>query len=172
MENKSKRMYPSTQLVVALDPKVLKTYMWILSWSTQGSVKYYPKQFAKATKFTEEEVEKCIQALEDCKLIDIAYIDQTWVITPNAEQNQKYYQVPISKVLEGSGIKMADKVTWNVLESEKQQNSSQQSIEDMDDQQIQSMILRLQASLNERKQVEKLVKVASAPITDIDDLPF
>ena len=172
MENKSKRMYPSTQLVVALDPKVLKTYMWILSWSTQGSVKYYSKQFAKATKFTEEEVEKCIQSLEDCKLIDIAYIDQTWVITPNAEQNQKYYQIPISKVLEGNGIKMADKVTWNVLESEKKQNSSQQSIEDMDDQQIQSMILRLQASLNERKQVEKLVKVASAPITEIDDLPF
>ena len=172
MENKGKRLYPATQLIVALDPMVLKTYMWILSWSTQGSVKFYPKQFAKATKFTEDEVERCIQTLVDCKLVDISIIDQTFMITPSAEQNQKYYQIPISKVLEGNGIKMADKATWNVSESEQKQQTSTQNIEDMDDQQIQSMILRLQASLNERKQMEKLVKAASEPITDIDDLPF
>lgn len=172
MENKGKRLYPATQLIVALDPMVLKTYMWILSWSTQGSVKFYPKQFAKATKFTEDEVERCIQTLVDCKLVDISVIDQTFMITPNAEQNQKYYQIPISKVLEGNGIKMADKATWNVSESGQKQQTSAPSIEDMNDQEIQSMILRLQASLNERKQMEKLVKVASAPITDIDDLPF
>ena len=171
MENKSKRMYPSTQLVVALDPKVLKTYMWILSWQNQGSIKFYPKQFAKATKLTVEEVEKCIQSLEDCKLVDIAYIDQTWVITPNAEQNQKYYQVPISKVLEGNGIKMADKVTWNVLESEKQEEVK---ADDMSEQQLQAMILRLQAQLNEKQQVSKLVRQMAepAPAVEYNDLPF
>ena len=162
METKSKRIYPSTQLIVALDAKVLKVYLWILSWSSsQGSVKYYEKQFAKACKMTEDEVDLCIQSLVDAKLIDISRVDQTWMITPNEEQNQKYYQIPISKVLEGKGIAMADTVTWNASEA------PTQDISDMSEQQIQAMILRLQASLNEKKQLKGLIK-DNVP----NDLPF
>lgn len=162
METKSKRIFPSTQLIVALDAKVLKVYLWILSWSSsQGSVKYYEKQFAKACKMTEDEVELCIQSLVDAKLIDISRVDQTWMITPNEEQNQKYYQIPISKVLEGKGIAMADTVTWNASEA------PTQDISDMSEQQIQAMILRLQASLNEKKQLKGLIK-DNVP----NDLPF
>lgn len=162
METKSKRIFPSTQLIVALDAKVLKVYLWILSWSSsQGSVKYYEKQFAKACKLTEDEVDLCIQSLVDAKLIDISRVDQTWMITPNEEQNQKYYQIPISKVLEGKGIAMADTVTWNASEA------PTQDISDMSEQQIQAMILRLQASLNEKKQLKGLIK-DNVP----NDLPF
>ena len=162
METKSKRIYPSTQLIVALDARVLKVYLWILSWSSsQGSVKYYEKQFAKACKMSEDEVELCIQSLVDAKLIDISRVDQTWMITPNEEQNQKYYQIPISKVLEGNGIKMAESVTWNASEA------PTQDISDMSEQQIQAMILRLQASLNEKKQLKELIK-DNVP----NDLPF
>lgn len=162
METKSKRIFPSTQLIVALDAKVLKVYLWILSWSSsQGSVKYYEKQFAKACKLTEDEVDLCIQSLVDAKLIDISRVDQTWIITPNEEQNQKYYQIPISKVLEGKGIAMADTVTWNASEA------PTQDISDMSEQQIQAMILRLQASLNEKKQLKELIK-DNVP----NDLPF
>ena len=162
METKSKRIFPSTQLIVALDAKVLKVYLWILSWSSsQGSVKYYEKQFAKACKLTEDEVDLCIQSLVDAKLIDISRVDQTWMITPNEEQNQKYYQIPISKVLEGKGIAMADTVTWNASEA------PTQDISDMSEQQIQAMILRLQASLNEKKQLKELIK-DNVPT----DLPF
>lgn len=172
MENKTKRLYPPTQLIVALEPRVLKVYMWVLSWSAQGSVKYYPKQFAKATKLTEDEVERCIQTLEDIKLIDIGVIDQTFILTPNAEQHNKYYQIPMAKVLEGNGIKMADKVTWNI--TEQRQPTAAQDIENMDDKQIQSMIYRLQATLDERQQMQKFVKVAAAPtnVNNFDDLPF
>lgn len=163
METKSKRIFPSTQLIVALDAKVLKVYLWILSWSSsQGSVKYYEKQFAKACKLTEDEVDLCIQSLVDAKLIDISKVDQTWMITPNEEQNQKYYQIPISKVLEGKGIAMADTVTWNASEA------PTQDISDMSEQQIQAMILRLQAQLNEKKEVRKMV----ASNVDVNDLPF
>ena len=163
METKSKRIFPSTQLIVALDAKVLKVYLWILSWSSsQGSVKYYEKQFAKACKLTEDEVDLCIQSLVDAKLIDISRVDQTWMITPNEEQNQKYYQIPISKVLEGKGIAMADTVTWNASEA------PTQDISDMSEQQIQAMILRLQAQLNEKKEVRKMV----ASNVDVNDLPF
>lgn len=164
-----KKIYPSSQLVVALDPKVLKCYLWILAWQSQVNIKYYPKQFSKAVKMTVEDVEKCIQSLEDAKLIDISYVDQTWVITPNAEQAQKYYDVPLAKVLEGKGIPMADKVTWNVLESESQQD---EKVADMNEQQLQAMILRLQAQLAEKQEVSKMVKQMSEPAIEYNDLPF
>lgn len=163
METKGKRIYPSSQLVCALDCRVLKVLMWILGWQNQGSIKYYSRQFAKACKMEEDDVDLCIQTLVDCKLLDVSRIDQTWMLTPNAEQFQKYYDIPISKVIEGNGIKMADKITWNCEEAPKG------DIEDMDEKQIQAMILRLQASLNEKKQVKEMIK-GSTPSTD--DLPF
>ena len=161
MENKGKRIYPSSQLVCALDARVLKVLMWILGWQSQGSVKYYPKQFAKACKMTEDEVDLCIQTLIDIKLLDVSRIDQTWMLTPNAERFQKYFDVPISKVIESDGIPMAKEVTWNVEEEPKQE------IADMSEQEITAMILRLQAQLNEKQQVKKLVKN-----NEPDDLPW
>ena len=161
MENK-KRIYPSTQLVVALDSKTLKVAMWILGWQNQGSVKYYPKQFAKACKMEEKEVELCIQTLVNCKLIDVSLVDQTWMLTPNAEQFQKYYEVPMSKVLEGNGIPMAKEVTWNVVETK----------DDESDEELKRQILMLQAKLNERQQMKKCVVSMAASTNDVDDLPF
>jgi hypothetical protein len=160
MENK-KRIYPSSQLVVALDAKTLKVAMWILGWSSQGSVKYYPKQFAKACKMTEQEVELCIQTLVNCKLIDVSLVDQTWMLTPNPEQFQKYYEVPMAKVLEGNGILMAKEVTWN-----KQDNSTSE----MSDEELQRQILMLQARLNERQQMKKCV--VTVEDNYCNDLPF
>lgn len=172
MESKAKRLYPSTQLIVALEPRVLKVYMWILSWSAQGDIKYYPKQFVRATKLTEDEVERCIQTLEDIKLIDIGVIDQTFIFTPNSEQHNKYFQIPISKVLEGDGIKMADQVTWNITEQKQPTAVQNLNFDYMDDDQLEAVMIRLQASLNERKQMKKFVKVASIPTEKFDDLPF
>lgn len=168
MDNK-KRIYPSSQLVVALDSKTLKVAMWILGWSSQGSVKYYPKQFAKACKMEEKDVELCIQTLVNCKLIDVSLVDQTWMLTPNAEQFQKYYEVPMSKVIEGNGIPMAKDVTWN-KEEKKQSND----INDMSDDEMKRMIIMLQARLNEKEQVKKVVVSASKNKTEdvIDDLPW
>jgi hypothetical protein len=161
MEKQTKRIYPSSQLVCALDARVLKVLMWILGWQSQGSVKYYPKQFAKACKMTEDEVDLCIQTLIDIKLLDVSRIDQTWMLTPNGDRFQKYFDVPISKVIESDGIPMAKEVTWNVEEEPKQE------IADMSEQEITAMILRLQAQLNEKQQVKKLVKN-----NEPDDLPF
>ena len=161
MEKQTKRIHPSSQLVCALDARVLKVLMWILGWQSQGSIKYYPKQFAKACKMTEDEVDLCIQTLIDIKLLDVSRIDQTWMLTPNAERFQKYYDVPISKVIESDGIPMAKEVTWNVEEEPKQE------IADMSEQEITAMILRLQAQLNEKQQVKKLVKN-----NEPDDLPW
>lgn len=162
----TKRIYPATQLIVALDPKVLKVYLWILSWSAKGSIKYYPKQFVKACRFEEEEIERCIQTLEDIKLIDIALVDNEWMITPNGEQNQKYYEIPISKVLEGNGIAMAEKVIWNKVDT----NTKSNDVDDMSEAEMKRMLLMLQARLKEKQEVKKVV--VSPAANDVDDLPF
>lgn len=169
MENeKPKRLFPSTQLMVALDSRVLKTYLWICSWMAQGGVRYYSRQFSKATKLTEDEVERCIQTLIDCKLVDVTNTEQGFLFMPNVDQAKKYFEVPMSKALESDGIKMAETATWN-----KESAAAQElKIEDMNAEQIQALLVRLQASLNERKQMEKFVKVASTPTEKFDDLPF
>lgn len=167
----SKRLFPSTQLIVALDSKVLKVFLWILSWSSsQGSVKYYSKQFAKACKMTEEEVEQCIQSLVNAGLIDVSRIDQTFMLTPNEEQNQRYYKVPISKVLEGAGIPMAKEVTWNET-SDAVQEKKGDNLDEMSDDDLKRLLLRIEASLSERKQVKELVKSASNSDDNLG-LPF
>ena len=79
------------------------------------------------------------------------WLDQTNVFLTNNRR----------KVLEGKGIAMADTVTWNASEA------PTQDISDMSEQQIQAMILRLQASLNEKKQLKELIK-DNVP----NDLPF
>lgn len=162
----TKRVYPSTQLIVALDARVLKVYLWILSWSTKGDVKFYSKQFAKACKMEEDEVERCIQTLIDAKLIDATLIEQTWMLSPNAEQNQKYYDIPISKVLEGNGIPMAEKVTWN--REEVKEEKKEASWDDLSESQLEKLIQRLQIIKNEKEQTKKVVVTNNV----VDDLPF
>lgn len=155
----TKRIYPATQCICALPPIALKVYMYLLGWQSQETIKLYVKQIAKSCKLTEGEVELAIQTLEDVKLIDICKIDQLFCATINAEQAQKYYKIPISKIIESDGIKMATEVKWNVEE----ENS-----DDMSEQQLQSMILKLQAQLNEKRQVKKLIKTNDV----VDDLPW
>lgn len=168
MENK--RIYPSTQLIVALDAKVLKLYLYILSWSSRGDVKYYPKQFAKACKTTEEEVEKCLQSLIDAKLIIPSNHGGTWIFSVNVEQNQKYYEIPIKNVYEGKGIPMASTVTWNKVDSNTKSNAN--TIDDMSKEQMKRMLLMLQAQLKEEEEVEKIVVSSTVNNDDVDSLPF
>lgn len=169
----TKRIYPSTQLIVALDARVLKVYLWILSWSSRGDVKYYPKQFAKACKMSEEEVDRCIEALVNVKLVDVSRVDSNWMLSVNAEQNQKYYDVPISKVLEGNGIMMADSVTWNKEESEdkveKVSSMLKGKLFDMSEEDMRNMMLMLQAHLKEKQEVKKVVVSNNR---EVNDLPF
>ena len=89
------------------------------------------------------------------------------MFNPNTEEHEKYFEIPIAKVLECDKISMAEKATWS-----KDSTVQKSKIDDMDAQQIQALIIRLQASLEEKKQMEKFVKVASTPSGKFDDLPF
>lgn len=159
-----KRIYPSQQLVCCLDSKVLKIFMWLCGWQSQGDIKLYIKQMSKFLHLTEEECELGLQTLENIHLIDIKKIEQTYIANINAEQVDKYFKIPISKIAEGNGIPMATEVKWNVEEEE--------DVDDMSEQQLQSMILRLQAQLNEKRQVKELVKTASVDDDLLSQLPF
>ena len=162
---KPKRLYPSTQLLAALNYKVLITYLWILTWG--GSVKYFSKQFMKATGLSEDYLEKCIQALVDNRLITVTNTEQGFLFTPNPEEHQRYFEMPLAQILEGDKITMARKVTWNKITPVQNLN-----FDDMDDDQLEAVMIRLQASINERKQMKKFVKVTPSPTEKFDDLPF
>lgn len=163
---KPKRLYPSTQLLAALNYKVLVTYLWILTWGG-GSVRYFSRQFMKATGLSEERVEQCIQALVDSRLITVTNTEEGFLLTPNAEEHNKYFKMPLAQILDGDKITMARKVTWTQTQA-----VQKPKFEDMDAEQIQALIVRLQASLQEKQQMEKFVKVASTPAEKFDDLPF
>lgn len=152
--------YPCQQLVVALDAKSLKCLLYICGWQSQGGLKYFQNGFSKAMKMDVEECDRCIQTLINAKLVDVSRIDQTWMLCVNGEQMQKYFKLSIKDVIDGKGIPMATEVTWNVEEASNDTS-------DMNEQEIQSLILRLQAQLNEKRQVKQLIKN-----NNIDDLPF
>lgn len=106
-----KRLYPISQLVVALDSKVLKTYLWITIWG--GSVRYFPRQFSNAIGFSVNRVERCIQALVDKRLVTVTNTDQGFLLTPNAEEHWKYSEIPLGQMIGCDKIKMADEAKWN-----------------------------------------------------------
>lgn len=108
---KPKRLYPISQLVVALDAKVLKTYLWITIWG--GSVRYFSRQFSNAIGFSENRVERCIQALVDKRLVTVTNTDQGFLLTPNAEEHWKYSEIPLGQMIGCDKIKMAAEATWN-----------------------------------------------------------
>ena len=169
---KPKRLFPSTQLIVALDAEVLKTYLWICSWMPIGGVRYYSRQFSKAIGLPEDDVECCIQALIDYKLVNVTNTEQGFLLTPNVEQAKKYFEVPMGKVLEGGRISMADDVTWYKDSNVQELKIEGMEIEDMDADQLKALLVRLQTTLEERKQMKKFVKVTPSPTEKLDDLPF
>ena len=167
---KPKRLYPSAQLVVALDAKVLKTYIWITIWG--GSVRYFSRHFSKAIGISENRVERCIQALVDKRLVTVTNTEQGFLLTPNAEEHWKYSEIPLGQMIGCEKIKMAEKATWNKNAPIQKPKFEDMEIEDMNVDQIEAMMIRLQASLQEKKQMKKFVKVASTPSGKFDDLPF
>jgi hypothetical protein len=169
MENKSKKIYPSQQLVCSLDANVLKCLMWLLGWQSQGDIKIYVKQMSKFLHMDEEIIELCIQTLEDVHLIDIKRVDQTWIANLNAEQIQKYFNIPMEKIKDGNGIQMASEVTWN-QEVKVEVNEASNDIEDMSEQDLKRLLLRIEASLSEKQQLKS--KIVNNQDNEVTDLPF
>lgn len=156
-----KKIYPSTQLIALLHPKVLKVYMYLLGWQNTKSLKIYQKNLAKYTKLSEKDIEISIQTLIDNKLIQVTY-NGDFEVTFNREEQSKYFSIPIEEISSMELLPVSTSVTWN------KQTFSANSIEDLTEDQIKALLLRLQVSLNEKQQLKKLVVNQEKT----DDLPF
>ena len=163
------RVYISNQLACMLPPTALKTFFYLILWQSQEQIKYYQKQFSKTMHLDQAEIEQAIQLLIDKELISASRIDNNWVFTLEKKKIQSYFNVPMSKVVEHDGFKLPTQITWN-KEEKKQSND----INDMSDDEMKRMIIMLQARLNEKEQVKKVVVSASKNKTEdvIDDLPW
>ena len=153
MNETKKRLYPSQQLVCCLDANALKVLLWFIGWQSQGDIKIYPRQMTKYLHLDEETIARAIQTLINAKLI-VVRKEENYVANLNKEQFDKYFNIPMSKIPEGKGIPMADEVTWN--------KSTETVEENMSDEELERTILLLQARLNERKQLDELIKKAKA----------
>lgn len=159
---KTKFIYPSTQLIALLHPKVLKVYLYLLGWQNSEKLYVYTKNLAKAIKYTEKEVEISIQTLIDNNLIQLEY-DNGYKVNFNIEEVLKYSTTPIKEIYAMEMLPVSTEITWN-----KETTSKLNSIEDLSEAEIKSLLLRLQASLQEKEQIKKMVKNSTVK----DDLPF
>lgn len=160
----------SNQLCCMLPPVAVKVFQYILGWQNADTIKYYPKQYSAMLHLTVQDVELGIQTLVDNGLLTIGKIEQTFILNINREKVNQYYNVPMQKVHDHPGFKMAEEITWDEVNSSKDKKKDTTDIENMSEQQLQSLILKLQSSLDEKKRVKDLVKSMSAPTET--NLPF
>lgn len=159
------KVFMSQQLCCMLQPLALKLMCYILNWQNATVIKYYEKQFCKFLHLSPREVEIGIQTLVDNNLIDVSNIDNGWVIEINKDTVRKYFNVSMQTVHDHDVLPLSTKVTWNVVEEEQPKQGSK--LDSMSDDELKKLLLRIEASLNERQQVKELVK-SNEPM----DLPF
>ena len=166
MENKEK-VFMSTQLLAVLPPNVCKMAMFLVNWqNSPNGIMLYEHRFAKTLKMSDMEVRLCIQTLINLKLIDLTRIDSKWRVEFNQKEWQKYYKIPMERVIEHEGYKLAEKATYDEVEEEKPK-------QEMSTEQMKKMLQMLQIKIQEREEVEKMVVGSSSNKDDvIDDLPF
>ena len=159
----------SSQLIALLPSVAVKLLSFMLMFqSNPKGVMLYEHRFARMLKITDEEVKLAIQTLINLKLIDLTNIDGKFRVEFNKEQFDKYFKVPIEKVLEHNGFQMATEVTYD---KEVESPSKSKDFNDMSDGELRTLLLRIQASLNERDQLKDKV-VSLKNDNDVLDLPF
>lgn len=168
---RNEKVYMANQLNCMLPPSAVKVMNYILSWQSQGDVKYYEKQFSALLHMTKGEVEVAIQTLIDNNLLAAELRGDIWYLLLKKDVIKKYFDVPMQKVHDHPGFSLSMNVTWNKTEKEEEAPSD---TENMSEQQLQALIMKLQIQLNEKQQVNSLVKQMTAPAASVkvDDLPF
>ena len=168
---RNEKVYMANQLNCMLPPSAVKVMNYILSWQSQGDVKYYEKQFAKLLHMTNGEVEVAIQTLIDNNLLSAEQRGDIWYLILKKDVIKKYFDVPMQKVHDHEGFRLSMNVTWNKTEKKEEATSD---TDNMSEQQLQALIMKLQIQLNEKQQVNSLVKQMTAPAASVkvDDLPF
>ena len=164
MENN--RVYLSTQLLSVLPPIVLKVASFLCNWqNSPNGIMLYEHRFAKTLKMTEEDVRISIQTLINLKLIDLTNIDNKWKIEFNPTEWQKYYKIPMDKVIEHEGYKLATEVTYDKVQKE-------DSFSNLSDDQLEKMIRELQRRKEEKKKGCQVIYANATDDNYCSGLPF
>lgn len=156
----TKRIYLSNQLVAMLPSTALKVMMYFVGWSSATEIKFNIGQLTSILHMTEEEINVAVQTLYKHKLMRV----NNNLVEFNREQIQKYYDIPFSKVIGSEGIKLETEVTWD-----KESVTKQKDIADMSVSEMKSLLLNLQARLNEHELSKKYI-VSNEP--NDDQLPW
>ena len=167
MENK-KKSYVSTQLCCVLNPIALKTLLYITLWqNSPKGLLLYVHSFSRALKMDEELVRRAIQTLINARLIRLEKDGDKTRIELIPETFDKAIQIPLERIYEKGEVPLAEDVTYDKqVETQKQKD-----ISSMSDSELRTLLLRVQASLNEREQLREIVKTNELP-NDCDSLPF
>ena len=157
-----------------LPPLALKILSYLLNWQKIDVVKYYENQMCKYLHLSKEELQLGIQTLLDNNLIDVSRSDNQWCIQVNKKTVNSYFSVKMDKVAEHEGFQLSKEITWNKEETAKNNTSTPDFIESMSEQQLKKLLLRIEASLSERKQVDDIVVGSTRKESkyDVTDLPF
>jgi hypothetical protein len=158
----------SSQLIALLPSVAVKLLSFMLMFqSNPKGVMLYEHRFARMLKLTEEEVKLAIQTLINLKLIDLTSIDGKFRIEFNKEMFDKYFKLEMQKVLDHDGFQMATEITYD---KESNTPTKQKDISDMSDSELKTLLLRVQASINEREQLKQ--KVVNLQSNNDDGLPW
>jgi hypothetical protein len=168
---KNEKVYMANQLNCMLPPSAVKVMFYVLSWQSQGDVKYYEKQFSTLLHMTKGEVEVAIQTLIDSNLLAAELRGDIWYLILKKDVIKKYFDVPMQKVHDHPGFNLSMNVTWN---STKKEEEAPADTDNISEQQLQALIMKLQIQLNENQQVQQLVRQMAAPAEKKfdDGLPF
>lgn len=158
----------SSQLIALLPSVAVKLLSFMLMFqSNPKGVMLYEHRFARMLKLTDEEVKLAIQTLINLKLIDLTSIDGKFRIEFNKEMFDKYFKLEMQKVLDHDGFQMATEITYD---KESNTPAKQKDISDMSDSELKTLLLRVQASINEREQLKQ--KVVNLQSNNDDGLPW
>jgi hypothetical protein len=161
----NEKVFISTQLLAVLPPTALKVAAFIVNWqNSPNGVFLYENRFAKTLKMTVDEIRIAVQTLLNLGLIQLIPFEGKRKIEILPDMWQRYYKVPMDKVINHEGYKLAEEVTYDADENKK----SSTDISDMSDAELKTLLLRIEASLSERQQMKKCVVNNQEPT----DLPF
>ena len=161
------RLYASTQLIAALPPIALKVLIYILSWQTQPEIRIYTNRLSKILHITHEDVEVAVQTLIDVDLLAVDYQGSYFIVRFIPSAFDKFFKSDLKLIAESDGIPLATEITWCKQEEEKPQ---QKDISDMTSSELKTLLLRIQAQMQEHEEVKK--KVVSLKDDEVNDLPW
>lgn len=142
----NEKAFMTQQLICMLPSLCVKVLGYLLNWQKYPVIKYYENQMTKFMHISKEELEVAIQTLSDRHLIDISKIDGQWAIQLDKKTIMSYINVPMQKVHDTEGFKLADKITWNM--EDKSNDFELSSISDAD---LEKMVKELQRRREEKK---------------------